>query len=301
MGRNALQSGFMKDEQQAFELFLSLRWPEGPICPFCQQSKVYRLIRKGRTADAPVRRLLKCASCRKQFSSTVGTIFEDSHLPLTTWMHALYLICSSKKGISTHQLHRTLGITYKTAWFMAHRIRHAMKQLGTDKLMGIVEVDETYVGGKRGQLRRGSRKHKTPVVSLVEREGRVRSLILPTVNATNLKQMIREHVDSSARLMTDQFQAYHGLASEFASHDTVNHYDKEYVRGEAHTNTVEGYFSLLKRGITGTFHHVSRQHLHRYLSEFDFRYNGRKMDDMQRYLAALKATEGKRLQYKSAR
>lgn len=185
---------------------------------------------------------------------------------------------------------------------MAHRIRHAMSQpVFADKLGGTVEIDETYVGSKRRQVKKGSRSHRTPIVSLVERNGRVRSFVIPIVNAKNLKEMIRANVEPNTRIMTDSFSSYRGLHKEFASHETVNHMEKEYARGEVHTNTVEGYFSLLKRGLTGTFHHVSKHHLHRYLSEFDFRYNARHVDDFQRYMAALKATEGKRLLYKSAR
>jgi transposase-like protein len=302
MGSNALQAGFMKDEAQAFDLLVKMRWPNGPVCPFCQGAKVYRLVRSGRLnretgKRGPERRLLKCGSCKKQYSPTVGTIMEDSHLPLTLWMNAIYFMASSKKGMSAHYLHRTLGVTYKTAWFLAHRIRHAMKQLPMGKLSGIVEIDETYIGGRKAGIQ-GSRTHKIPVIALVERQGHVRSFVMPKVSAVNLKQAIRDHVDQDARLMTDSWILYRGLNEEFASHETVNHYAKEYVRGDAHTNTVEGYFSLLKRGITGTFHHVSKHHLHRYLSEFDFRYNARNVNDMQRYMAVLKATEGKRLQYR---
>lgn len=306
MRRNALQAGFMTDEQQAFDQLIAMRWPKGPVCPFCKHTKVYRMIRKGRTrpgqkAEAPLRRLLKCAECRKQFSPSVGTIFEDSHLPLTTWMNAIYLICSSKKGISTHQLHRTLGITYRTAWFLSHRIRYAMKALHIGKLDGIVEMDETYIGSRHRQLKSGSRAHKIPVVSLVQRQGTVRSMVLPTVNSINLRGILREHCEPTTQLMTDQSTMYARVKEEFPLHETVNHRSKEWVRGQAHTNTIEGYFSLLKRGLAGTFHHVSKEHLHRYLAEFDFRYNGRKLSDMDRYLVALKATEGKRLTYQSAR
>ena len=296
MDKNLLAANHLKDEAAARAYLESIRWPNGPVCPHCSAIKIYRLKVKNTQ-----REILKCAACRKQFTVTVGTIFEDSHIPLTKWIQAFQLVCSSKKGISTHQLHRMLGITYKSAWFMSHRIRYVMTHgTFTGKLGGTVEIDETYVGSKRRQVKHGSRSHRTPVISLVERDGRVRSFVLPVVNAKNLKEMILTHVDSTTRLMTDSFSSYRGLDKEFASHETVSHWEKEYARGDVHTNTVEGYFSLLKRGLTGTFHHVSRQHLHRYLAEFDFRYNARKASDSQRSMAALKAVEGKRLQYRSA-
>jgi len=289
MKASLLTAKYLKNEDAARAFVERLRWPNGPVCPHCSGTKVYRL-----NVANTSRRVLKCAGCRKQFSVTVGTIFEDSHIPLTHWLGAMQLLCSSKKGMSAHQLHRMLGITYKSAWFMAHRIRHAMSQsVFTDKLGGIVEADETYVGGK---AKRGE-DNKTPVFSLVERQGRVRSFVLPTVTAKNLKPMIREHVERTAHMMTDQWIGYRGLKKEFAGHDSVNHAREEWVRGNAYTNTVEGYFSLLKRGLTGTYHHVSKQHLHRYLAEFDFRYNARYTDDAMRAALAVKAAEGKRLQY----
>jgi transposase-like protein len=293
MGKSLFAAKHLKSESNARAYLEQLRWPNGPICPRCSATKIYRLNVTGTT-----REVLKCAGCRRQFSVTVGTIFEDSHIPLTSWLHAMQIMCSSKKGFSAHQLHRMLGITYKSAWFMAHRIRHAMAQpVFPDKLGGIVEVDETYIGSKNDQDESKSRAHLTTVVSLVERNGRVRSLIMPKVTANNLKDMIRAHVEPTSKLMTDSFNLYKGLNKEFASHDTVNHYRKEWVRGEVYTNTVEGYFSLLKRGLAGTYHHVSKQHLHRYLAEFDFRYSARKTDDAMRSVLAVRGTEGKRLQY----
>ena len=294
MEKSLLTEKHLTDETAARAHLESIRWPNGPICPHCSATKIYRLKVKNTQ-----REVLKCAGCRKQFTVTVGTIFEDSHIPLTKWIQAMQLLCSSKKGMSTHQLHRMLGITYKSAWFMSHRIRHAMSQpVFADKLRGTVEIDETYVGSKRKQVRHGSRSHKTPVVSLVERNGRVRSFILPIVNAKNLKEMIRANVEPATKIMTDSHTAYRGLDKDFASHETVNHWQKEYARGEAHTNTVEGYFSLLKRGLTGTYHHVSQKHLHRYLDEFNFRYNARTVNDAIRNHGAIRATEGKRLTYR---
>jgi transposase-like protein len=272
MDRSLFKKSFIHDEAGAHEFVERIRWPNGPICPHCQATRIYRL-----KPNATGRRVLKCGACRKQFTVMVGTIFEDSHLPLTKWVAAIHLICSSKKGISTHQLHRMLGISYKSVWFMAHRIRHALKQLpAVDKLKGIIEADECYIGGRvKGGPDGHGRDNKTPVFSLVERKGRVRSFTVPKVTAKNLKTIIRENVERESQIMTDSFLSYRGLKREFADHQTVDHSIEEWVRGEAHVNTAEAYFSLLKRGINGTFHHVSSHHLHRYLAEFDFRYNAR--------------------------
>ena len=294
MGQNLLTGSHLSDEKKAYEYLANLRWPNGPRCVHCKSEKVYTLNVKTST-----RVVLKCAKCRKQFSATVGTIFEDSHIPLTKWIMAMQLVCSSKKGISAHQLHRMLGITYKSAWFMEHRIRHAMAHSPFGgKLGGIVEADETYIGGKH--KRAIGRSKKAAVFALVERQGRVRSFALPMVTSKNLRVIIRENVAPETRMMTDEFKGYRGLKKEFADHQTINHSRGHYVRGEVTTNTIEGYFSLLKRGLTGTYHHVSKHHLHRYLAEFDFRYNARKEDDATRAMMAFRATEGKRLQYQSA-
>ena len=291
MGNNLLNGKHLHDEQTAYEHLAKIRWPEGPICVHCQSKKIYTLKVTGRSK----RVVLKCATCRKQFSATVGTIFERSHIALSKWFMAFQLMASSKKGMSAHQLHRMLKITYKSAWFLAHRIRHVMKQTPFgDKLGGIVEADETYIGGKSHI--RGDKK--MPVFALVERGGKVRSFTMPIVTSENLKRAIDEHVDKSATLMTDEFAGYKKIGKDFAEHQTVNHSKKEYVRDTASTNTVEGYFSLLKRGLNGTYHHVSQRHLHRYLDEFNFRYNARKEDDATRNFLALKRSEGKRLQYR---
>jgi transposase-like protein len=246
----------------------------------------------------------------------VGTIFESSKIPLNKWLYAFYLLCSSKKGMSAHQLHRMLDVTYKSAWFMAHRIRMAMAEPPFQtRLKGVVEADETYIGGKvrrsnrlqmkpldprkpdkRMQTGRGA--NKEPVVTLVERGGKARSFHIANVTSDELKGAIRRHVDPTARIMTDAYPSYRGLAAEFAAHQTVDHY-KTYVDGEVHTNTVENFFSILKRGINGVYHHVSEAHLHRYLSEFDFRYNAREVTDGERTVMALAGSEGKRLKYAS--
>jgi len=289
----------------------SLRWPDGPTCPHCGvvDKKHYRL-------KSETRKLWKCRACRKQFTVTIGSIFEGSHIPLNKWLLAFYLLCSSKKGMSAHQLHRMLGVTYKSAWFMAHRIRYAMSQPAFQKrLQGVVEVDETYIGGKprRSNVRQygpldptkpdkrrtGRGTDKTPVVALVERGGIARAERVANVTGRELKGAIRRHVDPGATLMTDAYSAYRGLDKEFERHEIINHLD-EYVRGEVHTNTAESFFAILKRGIDGVYHHVSEAHLGRYLDEFTFRYNNRVatgVNDAERTRRALLGAEGKRLRY----
>jgi transposase-like protein len=211
---------------------------------------------------------------------------------------AIYLMCSSKKGISAHQLHRMLGVTYKSAWFMVHRIRYAMDQSPLkEKLKGKVEADETYVGGYR-KGSGGRSKDKEIVVSLVERNGRVKSQRVASVSGINLREVLNENVDPSSILITDDFPTYHWVSNLVSGHQVIKHSDGDYVDGDVYTNTVEGYFSLLKRGINGTFHHVSRTHLHRYLSEFDFRYNYRQVDDKERTVKAIEGFGGKRLYYR---
>jgi transposase-like protein len=287
------------DVEAAAEYLESVRWADGVVCPHCGESKrePYRLKSK-----ATKRRLWKCRACRKQFTVTVGTIFESSHVPLNKWLAAFYLLCSSKKGMSAHQLHRMLGVQYRTAWFMFHRIREAMRDPAfTPRLTGTVEADETYIGGKRkGQTGRpGAKdKNKAAVMTLVEREGRARSFHVASVTAHDLKGAIRLHVERDAQIMTDEWRSYLGLGAEFASHEVVSHRAGEYVRGAVHTNTVEGYFATLKRGVNGVYHHVSPAHLHRYLNEFDFRYNARHVSDSDRTVAALAGAEGKRLKYR---
>jgi transposase-like protein len=282
-------------------------WPDGPVCPHCGVINEAFEIRSKSTSKNKARvGLWKCSPCRKTFRVTVGTIFEDSHIPLHKWMMAIHLMSASKKGMSAHQLHRMLGMTYKSAWFMAHRIRHAMDEKPTDKLTGIVEIDETYVGGKvKGQGVKAGKDNKTPVVSLVQRDGKARSFVMEHVTAKNLRPIINEHVHGWAQVMTDDATVYpFVLKGQVASHDVVCHSREEYSRKEdgknIHTNTVEGFFSILKRGIIGTFHHVSKQHLDRYLSEFDFRYNSRDTTDGERAEIAVKGVVGKRLMYRDS-
>ena len=290
-------------EEDARAYLEALRWPDGPVCPRCGSVKgAYKLTPKA-TSKKPGRAgLYKCRDkdCRSQFTVTVGTIFEDSHIPLSKWVLTIHLMCASKKGISAHQIHRMLDVTYKTAWFMCHRIRYAMSEEPLrSKLSGIVEADETYVGGKTRAYAKGrSTKKKVPVVALVERGGRVKSRPVKRVTTANLNRAFHDYVEPGTRIMTDEWPAYQNLDIAFQNRETVRHGANEYVRGEAHVNTAEGYFSLLKRGIVGTYHHVSPQHLHRYCDEFDFRYNGRKVEDGVRAVLAVKGAEGKRLMYR---
>lgn len=292
---------------EACQEFLErLRWPEGPVCPHCGEvGRVYRL-RGASTRPG----LLKCAACRKQFTVTVGTIFEDSHIPLPKWFAAMYLMCASKKGISAHQLHRSLGLTYKSAWFLAHRIRHAMSGPGlAAALSGVVEVDEAYVGGKAkpgGKRGRGA-GNKTAVVALEERGGRARVQVVERVDAKTLKDAILENVDPASCIRTDDMASYRGLGEKFeGGHETVVHGNGQYVKpveGKpyASVNCCESYFSLLKRGLTGTFHHVSKHHLPRYMDEFSFRWDHNKIEDAERTVAALLQTPAKRLMYREAK
>lgn len=304
------------DESAARELLEKMRWPNGVVCPRCGGDEPYKLTPKASGKNPARRGLYKCRACRKQFSSTTGTIFESSHVPVSKWLLAIHLICASKKGLSAHQLHRMLGVTYRAAWFMNHRLRHAMAHGGVfDKLEGTVEVDETYVGGRRriGPTNKADREKLatgrpgpkdaklTPVVALVERGGRLRMFPVQRVDGRTLQDAIRARVSLSANMVTDEWKGYDALSMGFASHNTINHTRKEYVRGDVHTNTVEGVFSLLKRGIVGVFHHVSKGHLHRYCDEFSFRYNTRTAlgyTDGQRAAILVAATEGKRLTYR---
>lgn len=289
-------------EDQAREAFERIRWPNGPVCPHCGSVDALKLQGKAHRLG-----LYKCHGCEGQFTATINTIMEDSHLPIRTWMMAFAILCSSKKGVSALQLQRQLGLgSYRSAWHMAHRIRHAMsKEPLAGLLSGTVEVDETYVGGKprkqHGQpkAKRGRGTKKVPVVALVERGGRVRAHKIEHVNAKTLKGAILENVDRSSAIMTDEWRSYHGIGKEFAGgHHVVNHGRGEYVRGDASTNEAEAFFALLKRGIVGSFHHVSKKHLDRYCDEFSFRWNHRKTTDSERTVEAIKGAEGKRLMYR---
>ena len=293
-----------KTEDDARALLEEIRWGknrEHAACPHCGAMEPYKLTPK--PGSKTRLGLWKCRACRKQFTVTVGTVFEASHVKLTKWWLAIHLLASSKKGISAHQIHRNLHVSYQTAWFMAHRLRYAMMQGPMLELFkGVVEVDETYVGArnKRGAKRGrpGPDSHKTPVVALVERTtGRVRAFTMPRVTAENLKAAIDAHVAPGTAMMTDEFSAYKNVGRS-EHHQSVNHGAGEYVRGDVHSNTAEGFFSLLKRGINGVYHHVGRGHLNRYCDEFAFRYENRKVDDGTRATMLVKGGDGKRLTYK---
>ena len=293
------------NETAARQHLEAMRWPSGPVCPHCGGTE--RNVHLNGKAHRPG--LLFCGDCREQFSVTVGTVFERSKVPLHKWILANHLICSSKKGISSHQLHRTLKVTYKTAWFMAHRIREAMRPLAPIPMGqggGGVEIDETYIG--RDPLKSKPKfgpAHKQRVLSLVDREsGRAVSLVADSMHSKTLIPILKENIAREARILTDGASHFKILPLLFADHQSVDHGRREYVRvsdNTVHTNTIEGFFSIFKRGMKGTYQHCSKQHLHRYLAEFDFRYSERAklgVTDSQRADKALKGISGKRLTYR---
>jgi transposase-like protein len=297
---SVLSKPYFHDEHKAFEYLESVLWPEGPICPHCgsMSGKHYDL-RKTRLG------LRKCSDCRKQFTVKVGTVFESAHVPLNKMLQAVHLLCSSKKGISAHQLHRILEVQYKTAWFLAHRIREAMRSGDLAPLGGaggIVEADETFIGRKEGSIKRRGHGHKNAVLSLVDREsGQVRSFHVDSVSAAELVPIVKANVAKETAMMTDEWGGYFSLSDHFASHESVSHKADEYVRGKVHTNTVEGYYSIFKRGMKGVYQHCSEKHLHRYVAEFDFRYNNRSrlgVEDGERAVRAMEGIVGKRLTYR---
>lgn len=315
-----LQKQF-QDEDAAREWLEKVLWPNGPVCPHCMFDKAYKIESKPDAKTKVRKGLYKCArpDCRKNFTVTVGSVFEDSHIPLHKWLAAFHLMCSSKKGISALQLQRELWGedeetkrpkgSYRTAWFMCHRIRWAMTQMPVAQLLkGIVEVDETFVGGKErtGHAHRGrptiENSKKTPVLALVERGGDVRSFPLERATLKNIKPIMQQHIDPDSHVVTDEFPVYLFMRPDFPKHHTINHKAKEYVRHEADlavtTNTVESFFALLKRANYGIHHHMSRKYLGSYCSERDFVYNTRKLTDDERTAKAIKAAEGKRLMLK---
>lgn len=276
----------------------ALRWPDGPECPHCGSLNATRLEGK-KHRDG----LIQCNDCREQYTVTVGTVFERSKIPLNKWLLCNHLLVSSKKGISAHQIHRMLGVTYKTAWFMCHRLREAMKPRPNEggPLGGpgkFVEVDETFVGGKQRNRAYKDIAPKKVVVSLVERDGKARSFHVANIKARDLRSLIVANVDRSSHLMSDEAHVYTWVGREFTSHGKVNHRAGEYARGVDHSNTAENFFSIFKRGYVGTYHHMSEAHLHRYTAEFDFRYNTKDISDRERADLSLKAIEGKRLTYR---
>lgn len=287
-------------EEEARTYLESLLWPNGPVCSHCGSTNAYKM--KGETCRPG---LCRCRACEKQFTVTVGTIFEDSHIPLAKWIRAFHLMCSSKKGISALQLQRNLGFgSYRTAWHMAHRIRLAMQcEPFAGLLKGTIQADETYVGGKsRGKGKGQGMENKTIVVSLVQNDGPKRSYIIHKSNSHTIRSLIMANVEKGSAIHTDEFNSYKNLKSHY-KHMSVNHAAGQYVRNfkdgtQVTTNTVEGSFSLLKRGIYGVFHQISKHHLHRYLAEFDYRWNERKTTDVERTTKALLGSKGVRLSYK---
>jgi len=299
------------DEEAAREHLEAIRWPNGPFCPHCGSvSGITRLQGKSHRAG-----LHQCNACRGHFTVTNGSVMERSHIPLAKWVLGFHLMAASKKGVSAHQLHRMLEVTYKTAWFMAHRIREAMREEHPIPLGGdgkIVEADEAYHGKretprvrnkyaspptKRGK---GGGAEKRPIVALVERGGEVRAVHMNHVTGKNLRDFMVRNVSRQSRLHTDESRLYDAIGTEFAKHETVNHGRKEYARGDVTTNTVEGYFGVFKRGMVGVYQHCGEQHLQRYLNEFSFRWNNRSrlgIEDTQRAVLAIRGAEGKRLTY----
>lgn len=303
---SVLSAPYFHDEAAAFAKLESVIWPEGPVCPHCgNREKIYAI---KANPDQRVRHgLKKCGSCSKQFTVKVGTVFEHGRIPLHKMLQAVYLMCSSKKGVSAKQLERTLEVTYKTAWFLAHRIREAMRcgdldvPFGSDG--GAVEVDETFIGREPGVAKKaGGYSHKRKVLALVDRDTRrVRTMVVDDLKPATLAPILSENIAKEARLMTDEAQHYKRLGKGFASHESVRHAADEYVRGDVTTNTVEGYFSVFKKGMRGVYQHCAKKHLHRYLAEFDFRYNEREangVDDRKRTDNALRSIVGKRLTYR---
>ena len=295
----------LQDEGAAYAWVEAHIWPEGPVCPHCQEkARVSKMQGK-----ATRKGLYKCYACRKQFRVTMNTIFEKSHVPLYLWLQAFYLIVGSKKGISSNQLHRTLGVTLKTAWFMSHRIREAMRAGSLAPPMGgfgnVVEVDETYIGYnelyKHFKNPRGF-QHKPAVLTLVQRNGEARSFHVERTDVASIIPIVSANIAKETAIATDDGGHYRSLHKHFEAHATVAHSRGEYVRGAVHTNTVEGYFSIFKRGMRGIYQHCSEKHLHRYLAEFDFRYNNRiklGVDDEQRAVKAVQGVVGKRLTYRT--
>jgi transposase-like protein len=291
------------DPTAARKALEAIRWPNGPTCIKC--GAVEGVVRVEGEKKSHRDGLLYCNTCKGQFTVTVGTVFEKSKIPLNKWWLATFLLCSSKKGMSSHQLHRTLGVSYKTAWFMTHRIREAMRSGSLVPMGGnggAVEADETFIGREPGKQKKPSFHHKMKVLSLVDRTTKqVRSQVVDDLRPSTLLPILRENIAKESRLMTDEAGYYHRAKADFTTHETVKHKDDEYVRGDVTTNTVESYFSTFKRGMVGTYQHCAKEHLHRYLAEFDFRYNHRsalEINDAQRTRAAMAGIVGKRLTYK---
>jgi transposase-like protein len=305
MGKSILSAPQFLSEEAAYAFAESKIWPKGPVCPHCgSKERISKMNGKSTRIG-----LYKCYVCRKQFTVKIGTIFEDSHVPMRLWLQAIYLLSASKKGFSAHQLHRTLGVTLKTAWFMGHRIREAMREgtlapFGSNG--GTVEVDETFLWQEANMPKRRGYGHKRKILSLLDREsGETRSVVIDSLNAAAIVPILKENIAHEARVMTDDAGQYKYLSEHFAEHGYVHHGNGEYVSPadpSIHTNTVEGFFSIFKRGMKGVYQHCKKHHLHRYLAEFDFRYGkriARGIDDTERANKLLCGVVGKRLTYQT--
>jgi transposase-like protein len=312
---SVLTQAYFTDEAAAFKALEAIIWPNGPICQHCgATTRINRLegVRSKASKKHPngIERhgLWKCYHCKGQFTVRKGTVFEASHLKLHQWLQAAFLMCSSKKGVSSNQLHRTLGCTLKTAWFVSHRLREAMRDGALAVPFGsggtAVESDETFIGRKKGVPTRRGYAHKRPVLSLLDREsGQVRSFHVDGTSAAHLVPILRANIAKEAKIMTDEAGQYAHLNKDFANHEFVVHSAEEYVRGDVHTNNLEGFYSIFKRGFKGIYQHCAEKHLHRYLAEFDFRYNHRialGVDDTARTTTALRGIVGKRLRYRDS-
>lgn len=296
---SVLSAPYFHDEAAAYAELERVLWPAGPVCPRCKGQERITSVKGGRMG------LYRCGPCKRQFTVKVGTVFESSHVPLNLWLQAVYLMCCSKKGISSHQLMRVLDVQYKTAWFMTHRIREAMKTGGLPPMGGkgeVVEIDETFIGKKEGSEVKRGYAHKHAVMTLVQRGGSARSFHVDGTSARDLLPIIKANVAAGTRVMTDEAGQYAHLNKHFTEHDFVRHGKGAYGRGVVHTNTVEGFYSVFKRGMKGVYQHCAEKHLHRYVAEFDFRYNNRVklgVDDAERTSRALRGISGKRLTYRA--
>jgi transposase-like protein len=309
-----LKNPIFQNEAKAREWLEARVWANGVTCPHCGNADAEKITKL--EGDAHRAGVYQCneKECRQQFTVTVGTVFERSKIPLTKWLAALFLMTASKKGVSAHQVHRMLGVSYKSTWFMMHRLREAMRSGGLEPLGGegkVVEADETYFGKaeedrvspqRKGRpYIHGKKRSNRPILSLVERGGSVRSFYVAVANQATVAQIVRENVHRESRLHTDESRLYPPVGKEFAAHETIRHTAKEYVRGDVTTNTIESYFSVFKRGMRGVYQHCGEKHLHRYLAEFDFRYNNRAglgVNDGERAEELAKGIVGKRLTYR---
>lgn len=295
------------NEDAAVEFIEKRRWRDNPTCPHCQSANVYKMT--GRDGEREKNYRWRCRDCAKLYTVRFGTVFAETRIPLRHWCFAFWAACASKKGVSAKQIQRQTGLSYKSALFLLHRVRLAMSPADAPKLSGIVECDETWIGGRprrpgvpkkkrdpHASRRKAIYERKQPVFAAVQRDGQARVRVIPRVNIANLQEAVLAHVELSSRLMTDENFGYFNVGRKFkGGHDTIAHKNRIYARGDITTNTVEGFFAILKRGIMGTYHSVSREHLQRYLDEFEFRYNTRKMDDGERLDICIRQAEGKRM------